>query len=141
MKYSPILKVAMIILYETMRASVVIKLTAAAGAAIAPSDFDVAVFGPVFCGAVAGCGGAFLPLNKGLDPIKDSGLAQPMLSALIGAAFYHFFINTSLSEGVVDAAKKAHVVVTCFFIAYHIYSIDLKVPVAKAPAKETKKTK
>lgn len=119
---SPILKASLLFLYETMRASVVVKLTGAAGKAIEPSDFSIAVFGPIFCGTVAGCGGAFLPLSKGLDPIKELGLGQPMVSALAGATFYHLFTRTSLSEGVVEPALKAHVLVAYFFIAHNIYT-------------------
>ena len=54
----------MIILYETLRAFVVCKLTIAAGNAIAPSEFDFPIFGPIFCGTIAGCGGAFLRKSK-----------------------------------------------------------------------------
>ena len=133
MKLSPILKVAVTILYETMRAAVVVKLTSAAAKAIDPSDFDIPVFGPIFCGTVAGCGGAFLPLNKGLDPIR-AAFVQPALSAFVAAAFYHLFTATSMSEGVVDAPKKAHVIVTFFFVAYNLYSSFFA-----APAVETKK--
>jgi len=122
MKLSPIVKIAGIFLYEVLRASVVVKLTTAAANGIPPSDFSVAVFGPIFCGTIAGCGGAFLPLNKGLDPIKMSGLGQPMMSAFVGATFYHLFVNTSMSEGVVYANKKAQVIVACFFIAYNLYA-------------------
>lgn len=111
-------------MYETMRASVVVKLTGAAGRAIPPSEFDFALFGPIFCGTIAGCGGAFLPLNKGLDPIKN-GLAPPMFSAFIAATFYHLFMNTSLSDGVVDASKKAHVLVALWFIVYGLYSAGI----------------
>jgi hypothetical protein len=114
-----------------MRASVVVKLTGAAGKAIPPSEFDFALFGPIFCGTIAGCGGAFLPLNKGLDPIKD-GLAPPMFSAFIAATFYHLFLNTSLSAGVLDAPKKAHVIVALWFILYGLYSAGI----FTAPAKE-----
>lgn len=116
---SPVFKSAIIVLYETLRAYVVTKFTAAAGQAIAPSDFDFAVFGPIFCGTIAGCGGAFLPFNKGLDPIKDS-LGQPMVSAAVAATFYHLFLSTSLSDGIKDADKKAHVMVAVFFIAYNL---------------------
>jgi hypothetical protein len=116
---SPVFKTAIIVLYEAMRAAVVVKLTAAAGIAIPPSDFSFAVFGPIFCGTIAGCGGAFLPLNKGLDPIK-SGMAQPMLSAAIAATCYHLFTHTSLSAGIKHADKKAHVFVAVFFIAYNL---------------------
>jgi hypothetical protein len=115
---SELLKAALIVMYETFRATVVIKLTSAAQTAIAPSDFSFAVFGPIICGGIAGCGGAFLPLDKGLTPIEKTGLAPNMTSALIGAAFYHLFTSTSLSDGVIDAAKKAHVIVAMYFIAY-----------------------
>jgi hypothetical protein len=110
----------MVVLFETMRASVVVKLTTAAAAAIAPSDFAFPVFGPIFCGAVAGCGGAFLPFDKGLKPL-DKGLAPNMLTALIAAACYHLFLNTSLSDGVMDAPKKAHLMVAFFFISCGLY--------------------
>ena len=116
---SPIFKTAMIVLFECQRASVVFKLTTAAAAAIPASDFSFAVFGPIFCGGIAGCGGAFLPMSKGLDPIKN-GLAQPMYTALTAAACLHLFLSTSLSEGVVDAGKKAQLMMAVYFIASNI---------------------
>lgn len=118
---SPYFKAALICLYECMRAYVVVKFTGAAAKAIEPSDFSFPVFGPIICGTVAGCGGAFLPLSKGLDPIL-AGMAQPMRTAFVGAAFYHLFLHTSLSEGVVDPSKKAQVLVAYFFIAHNIYT-------------------
>jgi hypothetical protein len=148
MKESPIFKATMIFLFEALRASVVVKLTGAAGKAIAPSEFEIAIFGPIFCGTIAGCGGAFLPFNKGLDPIKAAGLGQPMISALVGATFYHLFVNSSLSDGVAEAPKKAQVIVACFFIAYNMYFTFAPVAGAAAPkeapgsaVKETKKKK
>lgn len=120
---SPILKIAFIVLYECQRAAVVTKLTLAAAASIVPSDFSqIAVFGPIFCGTISGCGGAFLPLNKGLAPIEKSGLGQPMLSALIAATCLHFFMGTGLSDGVIDAKKKAQVIMAVYFIVYNLYS-------------------
>ena len=122
------------VLYEAQRASVVVKLTLAAGAKIAPSLFSFPVFGPIACGAIAGCGGAFLPLNKGLDPIK-AGLQPPMMTALIGAACFHLYINTSLSDGCIDAKSKAKVFVALFFVSVGlINALDLtkKVEVTKA---------
>jgi len=118
---SPIFKAAMIVLFECQRASVVFKLTTAAAAAIPASDFSFAVFGPIFCGGIAGCGGAFLPMSKGLDPIKN-GLAQPMYTALTAAACLHLFLSTSLSEDVVDAGKKAQLMMAVYFIASNMNS-------------------
>jgi hypothetical protein len=119
MALSPIFKAAIIVLYETMRTFVVCKLTGAAAAAIAPSEFAIPVFGPIICGSIGGCGGAFLPFNKGLDPIKESGLAPPMFSAFIAATFYHLF--TALATDVIDASKKAKVIVAAWFILYAFY--------------------
>lgn len=117
---SPIFKIAAIVLYECQRASVVYKLCTAAAAAIPPSDFSFAVFGPIFCGAIGGCGGAFLPMSKGLDPIKN-GLAQPMYTALTASVFLHLFLSTSFSDGVEKAGKKAQLVMALYFIASNIY--------------------
>jgi len=119
---SPVFKVLLICMYECNRAFVLVKLTKAASAAIAPSEFDFAVFGPIFCGAIGGCGGAFLPLSKGLDPIKEGGLAQPMYSALIAATCFHFFMHTSLSDGVIEPVKKAQLVIAVSFIIHNIYT-------------------
>lgn len=147
---SPIFKTSAIVLFEIMRASVVVKLTAAAGKAIPPSEFSFPMFGPIFCGTIAGCGGAFMPFNKGLDPIKDAGLAQPMLSAFIAATFYHLFTNTSLSEGVIKAEQKAQVLIAIFFITHNLATtfagraspVNISKPVPpSAGKKESKKSK
>jgi hypothetical protein len=110
---------ALVVLFETQRASVVVKLTKAAAAAIPATNFSFPLFGPIFCGAVAGCGGSFLPFTNGLAPMEN-GLAPNMLSALVAATFFHLFLNTSWSDNVTDAAKKAQVVVACGFIGYSL---------------------
>jgi hypothetical protein len=122
-----------------MRAMVVVKLTTAAGLAIAPTEFSFPLFGPIFCGTVAGCGGAFLPLSKGLDPIKDNGLAPPMLSAFVAALSFHLFINTSMSDGIKDAKLKAHVAVSTWFILHGWYQAGI-FNLAPAPAPKKEKT-
>uniref|UniRef100_A0A7S2MRV2 Uncharacterized protein n=1 Tax=Helicotheca tamesis TaxID=374047 RepID=A0A7S2MRV2_9STRA len=114
-KISPIFKSCCVVFYETLRASVVVTLTLAAGSKIPASTFSFPVFGPIACGAIAGCGGAFLPLNKGLEPIKG-GLASPMMTALVASTCLHLFLNTGLSEGVIDAKEKAHVHIAAYFI-------------------------
>lgn len=96
------------------------KLTAAAAAAIAPSEFSFPLFGPIFCGAIGGCGGAFLPLNKGLEPLHQ-GLQDNMMTALVAATFYHMFLNSPYSAGVSHADKKAHLLVAKFFVAHGLY--------------------
>lgn len=132
-------KAVVIFLYEVTRAMVVVKLTAAAGSAIPASDFSVPIFGPIFCGTIAGCGGAFFPLNKGLDPIKKEGLAPNMISALIAATFYHLFVNTSLSNGVIDASKKAHVVIATGFVLHNFVKTFHLFTKPKDPVTKVKK--
>ena len=139
---SPVFKAVCIVLYETMRAFVVCKMTAAAGKAIAPSDFEsMAVFGPIMCGGVAGCGGAFLPFDKGLKAIETNGLADNMLTALVAATFYNFFMHTSLSEGVIEAHKKAQLLVAVFFISHNLYSTFGAKIMKAATAVKTEKAK
>ena len=96
----------------------VCKLTLASGAAIPASEFSFPLFGPIFCGTIAGCGGAFLPLNKGLDPLRG-GLAPPMYSSFVGALFLHLFSNLSSVE---KANQKGQVVVAIWFILYGFFS-------------------
>ncbi|KAL7581326.1 hypothetical protein ACA910_006086 [Epithemia clementina (nom. ined.)] len=135
---SPILKITLITLYECNRAKVVCTLIKAATAAIPASEFkDLALFGPIFCGTIAGCGGAFLPWNKGLDPIKESGLQQPMFTALCAATCFHLFINTSLSDGVAKAADKAQLIMAFYFILHNVYTTFLASEASPAPTKVT----
>jgi len=112
---SGIMKALIVVLYETLRAYVVVLMTCASADKIPASLFSFPLFGPIFCGTIGGCGGAFMPFSKGLDPIKG-GLSSPMLSALVGATCLHLFLSTSLSEGVVDAKKKGQIHVVMFFI-------------------------
>ncbi len=127
-------------MYETQRASVVVKLTLAASSKIAPTTFSFPLFGPIMCGAIAGCGGAFLPMNKGLDPIA-SGLQPPMMTAFIGATCFHLYLNTSLSDGVIDAKTKAKVFLALFFIGVSlITTLDLSAkPEVKKESTKSKK--
>jgi hypothetical protein len=130
------------VLYETFRAFVVTKLTLAAAAAIPPSEFSFPVFGPIFCGTIAGCGGAFLPFNKGLDPIKD-GLEPPMFSAFCAATFFHLF--TQLATDVKYPEKKGKVIVAAWFILYAFYKNGyfdrILKPTPPAKTSESKKNK
>jgi len=112
---SILFQACIIVLYEIVRAKVVLTFTIAANAAIAPSLFSFALFGPIMCGTIGGCGGAFLPLSKGLDPIAN-GMQYPMTSACIGATLVHLFLNTHFSEGVINAKEKAHFHLALFFI-------------------------
>ncbi|EED94809.1 predicted protein [Thalassiosira pseudonana CCMP1335] len=133
-KLSPIVNSCFIIMYEAVRAKVVLTFTVAASAAIAPSTFSFPLFGPIMCGTIAGCGGAFLPMSKGLSPIEN-GMQYPMITAFIGATLAHLFLSTELSEGVTNAKAKVHFHLVLFFGAIGLINgLDLK-------AKQVVKTK
>ena len=83
----------------------------------------------------------FLPLDKGLKPIKEKGLAPPMFSAFVGTAFLHLFLNTSLSDGVKNAEMKAQAVVSTWFIVYGYYKAGIvKLPMTGKEIKKEKTT-
>lgn len=127
----PMVKASLIVLYEIVRAKVVLTFTIGANAAIAPSLFSFALFGPIMCGTIGGCGGAFLPLSKGLDPIAN-GMAYPMTTACIGATMVHLFLNTSYSDGVINAKEKAHLHLALMFIFVGLVNgLGLKAPKVK----------
>ena len=114
LSHSDILTVAVTIMYEVVRAYVVVLFTSSTAKSIPASLFSFPVFGPIFCGAISGVGGAFMPLSKGLDPISD-GLDYKMLTSIIGATCFHIFMSTSMSEGCVEAKEKAHIHMTMMF--------------------------
>lgn len=129
----------MICQFEILRAFIMTKFASAGASQIPASSFSVPVFGPIFCGTLGGCGSAFWPLNKGLDPILK-GLAPPMVSAFIAATGYHLFLNTTLSEGVIEPEKKAQVVVAVFFaFAGLANAFDWQVPGGHHVGASTKK--
>jgi len=119
LELSNIFKAMCIVFYESMRCYVVTLLTGLAATTIAPSQFSFPVFGPIICGTIGGCGGAFLPLDKGLTPIQD-GLAPPMFSAFVAATFYHFTTHFYADE-IVDCNKKCKVIVATWFITYAFF--------------------
>jgi len=106
----------MIIFHETIRTALVVKCTMLGTKNIAPSLFFFPVSGPIFCGTVAGGGSVFLPFDKGLNPIKKDGLSLSMITAFFGSTFLHLFLSTSLSNGVIHAKEKAHLLLTLCFI-------------------------
>mmetsp|Transcript_7505 Transcript_7505/g.13564 ORF Transcript_7505/g.13564 Transcript_7505/m.13564 type:complete len:244 (-) Transcript_7505:146-877(-) len=89
---SPLLQFFGIIGFELHRASVVVKLTFLAASVLPSSVFSFPMFGPIVCGTLGGCGGAFFPLSKGLEPLRE-GVSGPMTTAFLGSAGLHLFVN------------------------------------------------
>lgn len=120
-KVSKIFQVVISVMFEVNRTFVVTKFTYLAASQLPASAFAFPLFGPIMCGAVSGCGGAFMPFNKGLEPMLN-GLAPPMMTAFVASACFHIYLNTSLSEGCINAKEKARVHVALFFIAVSLIS-------------------
>jgi hypothetical protein len=131
---STIFKAVIILFYETTRTYVVTLFTALAASTIAPTQFSFPVFGPIVCGTIAGCGGMFLPFDKGLGPIESTGLAPPMFSAFVGATFFHGLTQLA-KNGTIDlsdAPKKGKVIVALWFVCFAYYKAGL-FPQSAAP--------
>lgn len=137
---SPIFQGVVILFYESMRTFVVTLFVGLAASTIPASQFSFPVFGPIVCGTIGGCGGMFLPFNKGLSPIESTGLAPPMWSAFIAAIFFHTVTQLDKSGviDVVDCPKKARVFVAIWFITYSYYKAGLLTNKA-APVVKTEK--
>jgi len=135
LELSPIFKAVVILFYETTRTYVVTLFTGLAASTIAPSQFSFPVVGPIVCGTIAGCGGMFLPFNRGLSPIESNGLPPPAFTAFIGATLFHLVTQAAKSGAIdlVDAPKKAKVFVAIWFTAYSYYKTGLLPKMSSAP--------
>jgi len=82
--------------YEIQRCHVLMNCSSLAagalnGALAVPSADRVPMIGPLIAGTLGGCGGGFMPLNKGLDPLKD-GTNWRMTSGAIASTW--IFVST-----------------------------------------------
>lgn len=81
---SPLGSLLASVTYEVMRCHVII-----GSAGIATSSLkEGATVGPLVAGLLGGCGGAFMPLDKGLAPLAN-GSNWRFMSAALGSAWLH----------------------------------------------------
>ena len=94
------------------------------------------LFGPIFAGSIAGCGGAFLPLDKGLAALTSPG--QGPQTAFYGSIFFHSYVN--LYGGSPDAGQLGvalfFVVVGCGAVMKAKFANDKKEKEVKAAKKD-----
>ena len=84
-------------LFEMMRTTIILNWLRAGQRNIATESYFSSkhpnFFGPVTCGTIAGCGGAFCFSGAGLDtlsaPAEVAGTFWPAFSALLVSVFYH----------------------------------------------------
>ena len=110
--------------FEVMRATIILNWTRAALEAITgPSTLSWLVpgqssfVGAITCGTMAGCGGAFMPLDKGLAPLKGSGVPWGVTSAFLCACFYVVCTSAHLVPAVNVDDASASVYCALFLVA------------------------
>lgn len=81
----PAASVVLNLLFQSFRAAVVFALMEMAKAAEVPGG--VGTIGLLVCGTLGGCGGVFLPLSKGLEPVRN-GAPALMETAFTATAAY-----------------------------------------------------
>jgi len=106
--------------FEVMRATIILNWTRSALEAITgPSALSRIVpgqssfVGAIVCGTMAGCGGAFMPLDKGLAPLRGSAVPWGVTSAFLCASFY--VVATSAHLFPVINVEDAYASVYCAF--------------------------
>lgn len=73
--------------------------------ALSPSKYyNIPITGPIITGTITGCGGLFLPFDKGLTPIFN-GTPWALQSAFLTAFFYHTIVNDK--DGIIGATMRS----------------------------------
>ena len=104
------------ILWEIMRCHVAMNCSAMAQGAKLVATRDLAIIGPLIAGTLGGCGGGFMPLNKGLDPLKN-GTNWRIGSAVINSIWLFAsmqYPSTKASIGL--SAPSAKFVAICICV-------------------------
>ena len=101
--------------YEIMRCHVAINCSLMAQAALSSSMGRVAIIGPLIAGTLGGCGGGFMPLNKGLDPLS-TGLNWRTGSSAINSVWLFLSLQSpSYKDAIGLSAEWAKVCSIAFF--------------------------
>ncbi|GMI20027.1 hypothetical protein TeGR_g12133 [Tetraparma gracilis] len=130
------LRLGLTVGWEMFRASAVCASCKLATAAIPAGVFGFPFFGPVICGTLAGCGAAFLPLDKGLSAI-DGPLPPPVKTGLCAALFFTSYAGAG--GGSAEAEEVGKIIVAIFLVVTGVVG---KLPSkAKSELKDGKKKK
>lgn len=98
--------------FECARCCMLLNWCKTATKTLPASYYDVPVVGPLVCGTIGGCGGAFLPSpEKGLSAMRE-GVPFAMASAFAATAFYHTTVHIAPTHfpRIVMSDMAAHVV-------------------------------
>ena len=103
-------------MYEMMRCHVLMNCTAMAAGTLGnvlavPSADRVPIIGPLIAGTLGGCGGGFMPLNKGLDPL-EKGTNWRIGSGLVNSLWLHLSMQNPATTDMIGLGPT-----WCRFIA------------------------
>lgn len=102
------------ITYEIMRCHVLMNCSKMAAASL-PGSLPIA--GPLIAGLLGGCGGGFMPLNKGLDPLAG-GTNWRMASAAVNSLWLFLSTQYPASKAAIGiGGETASFLAVCFFVA------------------------
>ncbi|CAM9633065.1 unnamed protein product [Choristocarpus tenellus] len=128
---TPVINQVMLVLGECFRANAMCGVVLAANKVISASKYyPIPLWGPILLGTIGACGGMFLPLDKGLQGLKN-GAPWPMQSAFYGSMFFHLTVHDPnvgpyLRQGVSyvfegeNIAEVARMCVVLFFCSMAI---------------------
>ncbi|CAM9281717.1 unnamed protein product [Pylaiella littoralis] len=97
---TPLMKQVISILAECFRANSMCGIVVLSNSILKPGKhYPIALWGPILLGTVAGCGGLFMPLDKGLKASctrtqhgLKNGAPWALQSAFYGSAFFNLFV-------------------------------------------------
>eukprot|EP00752_Nemacystus_decipiens_P001933 g1862.t1 len=89
---TPLMKQVILVLSEIFRANAMCGIVVLSNSVLkAGKHYPIALWGPILLGTIGGCGGLFLPLDKGLQGLKK-GAPWPLQSAFYSSAFFNLFV-------------------------------------------------
>lgn len=102
--------------YEIMRCHVAMNCSAMAATVLSAKLQRPAIIGPLIAGTLGGCGGGFMPLNKGLDPLAD-GTNWRIGSAAVNSAWLFLSMQYAPTKDLLGLpADWARFCSVCFFV-------------------------
>ena len=119
--------------FEAVRCKVLIVWLSHANRTIAPSYFSYPLVGPIVCGTLAGCAGAFI-VGGGLQALS-AGPSWAMVSAFLASCFFHAFVNCL---GWMPS-RDASAVCAVFLIVAHVKRIVSMPPLITTGSKSKTK--
>lgn len=133
---SPLGTVIGLVLEAMFRGNLVVTLTSKAADTLGAS-----LIGPVVCGTLAGVGGMFFPLNKGLAALDDGVVPPAVLQAGLTAAFAALASDPAKHGMSIDALDASTIAAVAVFVngAYDVSNFLMDRSKASVAGKNTGK--